>query len=123
MTKRRAHFHSLWLLPILVLRGLMPAGTMLDVSNGSPSVVMCSGGFFTVSTGSHHNDSTTQHNAEHYSVCPFAMALGAATPVNIVSLVNFATFIVTDNVVTVASHNSLSGPIRTHLSRAPPALS
>ena len=118
MTNRRTHFHSFWLLPILVLRGLMPVGYMLDVSNGNPSVVMCSGGFLKT-FGHFHNGGSA---AQHYSVCPFAMALGSAAPTTIIAIVDTTTLIIKDAAVNPASRIALSGSVRTHLSRGPPCL-
>lgn len=124
MTKRRAQAFIFWLLPILVLRALMPIGSMLEFSNGTPTVVMCSESLGQVTTQSADTDTThqvTQHGDQH-SVCPFAISLAAAPPVESTftadSLFSAVTlqFFVTD-------HHAASGPYRIILTRGPPSLS
>lgn len=125
MTKRRAQSFVFWLLPILVLRALMPVGTMLDVSGGRTTVVMCSEGFAKAATPSGDASTTrgqvTQHGDQH-SVCPFAMALGATAPVEVAIVVHSSSVSTTlDHGVAV--HHSPSGPSRIHSNRGPPAYS
>jgi len=123
MTKRRAQAFVFWLLPILVLRALMPIGSMLDFSSGTPTVVMCSTDYTKAASQSGEASTTHQQATEHgdqHSVCPFAAALAAAPPVestfNADSLFSAVTlqFFVTD-------HHAVSGPSRINLTRGPPS--
>ena len=124
MLKHRAQLISLWLLPVLVMRALVPAGYMLDVSRGSAAVVMCSENFDTRTDHSRFGDSTIpqggQHNSNEHSICPFALALGVALPaetsITLASTFSFATF---DH--DAAIHVSPFGPSRINLTRGPPA--
>ena len=121
MSKHRAHSFIFWLLPILVLRALMPVGTMLDVSHGNTAIVMCSGTLSTISAdvaNSASHDRAAQHGEQH-SVCPFVLALGTAPAtepvVHIDTGINLSTL---DH--PIATRFSAFGPSRIYVNRGPP---
>ena len=130
-----------WLLPLFALRGLVPAGFMLDASHGGLSMVICSGGVYkTVQVdrnghfagapvaADHASDSTaTGHDSsgthESASLCPFAVAPGAA-PMAAALPVALGSAVVVDKLTDdVAGLHSPFGPARTQQSRAPPYFS
>jgi hypothetical protein len=111
-----------WLLPVLVLRALIPTGFMLEFADGRMSMVLCSGVVHTPGQHDHHGGSGS--NAQSHqggSLCPFAAALGVPAlvaasmpivlPAPVQALHSFAVPL-----------DSPFGPERTQQSRAPPAL-
>ena len=93
MKLRRFNRWILWLLPLLAVRALVPAGFMLSAQNGALQIVLCSGNGPVAVTPSapsaheHHHDGG-QAGSEHHSgsgahgssVCPFALAAMAYLP-------------------------------------------
>jgi hypothetical protein len=138
MTAKRK-FTLIWLLlPLLLLRGLVPAGFMIDASGGSLSIVMCGGDGPLNTAVSEHNSHAMHHaqqqgdeHAGHHgsghdqhknSICPFAIAGSAATFVSVPSLpVNIEP--VRTEATDVVAFRGLHGPSRAQQSRAPPYLS
>ena len=106
------------LLPLMVLRGLLPAGYMADVRNGELRIVMCSAGLAVLGDdhGKHPQGSTD---------CPFALAhaaviapplqplLALLAPAPALRFTSFAGAVLPPS----------TGPPRTTLVRGPPALS
>jgi hypothetical protein len=73
--RRHLHLVIALLLPLMVLRGLLPAGFMPAVRNGELRITMCSDG---LQTGTR----TPQHPDQHIrdDACPFAVAATLAPP-------------------------------------------
>jgi hypothetical protein len=82
------------LLPLLILRSVLPAGFMLSFDGGAPRIVFCSGQLAAPSDASHGPDRAhlAGHGQEHHhggdhsnnhssghdrQVCPFALAASA----------------------------------------------
>lgn len=65
------------LLPLMTLRGLLPAGYMAGMQNGELRIVMCSDGLQGAAKQAPQN-----HSGQHASddACPFAMAAALAPP-------------------------------------------
>jgi hypothetical protein len=128
-TKRK--FNLIWLLlPFLLVRGLVPAGFMIDASSGSLSIVMCGGeGPLNVTAlaehsghAMHHAHHGNDHEKHKGSICPFAIAGSSATFASIPSLpVDIEP--VRTRAADVTAFHGLYGPSRTQQSRAPPFLS
>jgi hypothetical protein len=130
---------SLWLwllLPLLFLRGLVPAGYMIAVTENGLEIVLCDSGIYRDSAVAQQLASTQQgseHPGEHHhhgkgnvqhdhSICPFAVAAtGAPAPelpeLNTGSEVGVGSFMEDCRIIA-----GLSGPSRAQQSRAPPAL-
>ena len=127
-TKRK--FKLIWLLlPFLLVRGLVPAGFMIDAASGGLSIVMCGGeGPLKVAApehsghAMHHGQHGNDHEKHKGSICPFAIAGSAATFTSIPSLPVDIEPVRTFAADTIAFHG-LYGPSRTQQSRAPPYLS
>jgi hypothetical protein len=151
MTASRKYTLIWLLLPLLALRGLVPAGFMVDTSGGAFSIVMCGGdGPLAIAAPNEHSGHATDHDqtahdhmdhghmdhdqmahANHHdghekhknSICPFAMAGSAATVANISSVpVDIEPGPFFAATDIVAFHG-LSGPSRAQQSRAPPHFS
>jgi hypothetical protein len=114
----------MWLLlPLLALRGLVPAGYMIDVTERGLSLVVCESGIYKDAVphndGEHHHEKNS-HGGHDHSICPFAVAaLGAPAPnvVTLATVVEVAIDRVRDSADVVAS---CFGPSRAQQSRAPP---
>jgi hypothetical protein len=125
LDRRRARNLLHWLLPLLVLRLLLPLGVMPGVAHGAPALVLCSlysaasphAGAPDVGGGSGPHDHAAQTS------CPFAAAAHVA-PVLAFEPVQFtfAAVLITADAKTGRAL-ALIGPPRSHLSRAPPAFS
>lgn len=119
MTKRRPHRFALWLLPLLLLKGLVPVGFMLDVSSDNVAMIVCPGHHSVPSGGEQHKPTPS---SESGLVCPFAAASGAAT-LNSVASLSLEPLVVSANVPTDSPSFDLPfGPRRVQQSRAPPTL-
>jgi len=124
MTTNRAQAFVFWLLPILVLRALMPVGLMLDTSRNGVAIVMCSGDTYQGVTHTSNDNfgtsrpQTSQHDDQH-SVCPFSVALAAAPTVQSTFIVD-STFASATPDARVTSPQSTYGPSRINLTRGPP---
>ncbi|HYM33857.1 MAG TPA: DUF2946 family protein [Steroidobacteraceae bacterium] len=130
MTPVRKH-RILWLLlPLLALRGLVPAGYMIDATEHGLSIVVCESGIYgdllaSDATKHHHGHHTSDsHRSQHdHSICPFAIAAtGAPAPsaVTLATVVDVAIDRVRDTHVVIANR---FGPSRAQQSRAPPYFS
>jgi hypothetical protein len=145
MTTRRTS-RLIWLLvSLFALRGLIPAGYMLDTTGGSLSIVMCggngplkpsapdphlghaghehhhahgAGGDAGAAVGGGHEE----HDKHSGSMCPFALAGSAPTPSMASPPIALAQTQSVD-VVKVVSFHGLFGPSRAQQSRAPPYFS
>jgi hypothetical protein len=127
MMKVRKHV-LLWMLPLLALRALVPAGFMIDTSHGAMSVVVCPGHQTQSPHGATSDDATSDDatkagNDDSVSICAFAAAAGAAlaSDVPTVSLASALAGELLSNDVTAL--DLPFGPTRTQQSRAPPYFS
>lgn len=77
ITRRHLHLAIALLLPLMVLRALLPAGYMPVAGDGAPRLVMCSGGFAALSGDSDGTDESLPQIAQN---CLFAHASSAAPP-------------------------------------------
>jgi len=126
MTHRRAHTLICWLLPLLALRGLVPVGFMIDVSQGDVAMVVCPGHHIVANEGSGtsgHGEHGTPAKQLSTAPCPFVVAAGGAPlatvlpiPMELAQIVA----VVTDDFV---GPELPFGPTRTQQSRAPPYFS
>jgi hypothetical protein len=122
MTQQRARTLAHWLLPLLVLRLLLPLGVMPGVAHGAAALVLCSlhlDAPAAAQPGTHdpgHPEAQTDH-------CPFGAAAHLA-PFTALAPLRFAFAEVR---ITVDAETgralALLGPPRAQLSRAPPAFS
>jgi hypothetical protein len=125
LDRRRARTLAYWLLPLWVLRLLLPVGVMPGMAHGAPALVLCSLSLHfdaSLDAGRAHSpgghDPTTQPDQ-----CPFGTAAHLA-PVTAIEPIRFgfATVLVTVDAETGRAL-ALIGPPRTQLSRAPPTFS
>jgi hypothetical protein len=115
MTRRRAEFWMLWLLPLLVMRLLLPTGVMPARSNHGFALVLCS---------VQHLRSAPQPGQAHAdTLCPFAAAASAAPPSAQVQPPLPLMLSRQLQVACTAQCNAQSGTVRTQLARAPPSFS
>ena len=126
MSMRRTRKIILWLLPLFALRGVVPAGTMLDIaSDGRIEVVMCDG--MARAAGGHiahaHHHDHGNHSQHDTAQCPFAVAASAATTPSIPVLPAAVAPVRFVDVVDTIEFIGLFGPSRAQQSRAPPVLS
>ena len=139
--KSAVRLWSWLLLALIALRGLVPAGYMIDVSANGLSLVVCGSGIYaaaaqsTAIQGEHHahhhgdghhgdgaNDSSQALETDH-SICPFAVAAtGASAPSLPAMLVVGETIIDRLAGRSVLVFSSF-GPSRAQQSRAPPSFS
>ncbi|HXC60382.1 MAG TPA: hypothetical protein VN645_13795 [Steroidobacteraceae bacterium] len=82
LTRRRIDFVIALLLPLMVLRGLLPAGYMPVNQNGEIRIAMCSDGRYVAGT---ERDTRQAPSGRHElpsdsSPCPFASAAVNAAP-------------------------------------------
>ena len=114
MWKLRKHL-LIWLLPLLALRALVPAGFMIDTSHGAVSVIVCPG-----HEVPHHPDNSGKTGATaSVSICAFAAASGAA-PIIDVPVIALASALADQVSSDVSTLDFPFGPTRAQQSRAPP---
>jgi hypothetical protein len=129
MTSRRTHKIIWWLLPLLALRSLVPAGLMIDTSQGGVSMVVCTGVHKSTPMEERGAPATTthdhlgQHGHDSNAICPFAVAAtGAPTPAVLPMVLGAVSVIDAISSDVVAFHSTF-GPLRVQQSRAPPYFS
>ena len=115
----RRHLHLLiaLLLPLMVVRGLLPAGYMPVAEGGELRMVLCSDGLVLPSGG----QDTGDHAPGSGGDCLFAHAAASAPPPAIVSLNPFG-FAEGTTVHTPGAQQSPGLILRAQSSRGPPAL-
>lgn len=125
MIRRRNMPHLLALmLPLMLLRALLPAGYMPVVEQGALRIVLCSAGL-ALYTSAHNSDHGSDEHAPRAisADCAFAYASPAAPPVH------YAAAVTTLPIQWPAAFGATlqlppsTGPPRTAGARAPPALS
>jgi hypothetical protein len=126
MTSQRKFKLTWLLLPLFVLRGLVPAGFMIDTSSNGLSMVICSGGVYKTVMVDHGDQApVTDHGQQTQhgdSICPFAAAATGAPPSNDVPML-FGVSVGGAAISHVDQFHSSFGPSRTQQSRAPPSFS
>ncbi len=126
MSRRRTESWMLWLLPLFVLRLLLPTGVMPGQEPRGAALVLCSTRVLqpasSASTASErHSSRPGSTHAE--ALCPFAAAATLAAPST--WALQQPSPLLQDRVVQCpnAQCTAPSGPPRSQLSRAPPLLS
>jgi hypothetical protein len=121
ISRRHLRLTIALLLPLMVLRAMLPAGYMPVTENGELRMVMCSAGMQLPGNGD-GNDHNNHQPASDTGSCPFASALVSVPPVQYVAAVVTA---VEFGFSTQAADElpPSTGPPRTTAARAPPALS
>lgn len=123
ITRRHLRRVLALLLPLMVLRALLPAGYMPAAHDGGLRIVMCSAGL-ALPAGDHDNNSGEGNQpAAGSDDCPFAHAAISAPPVQFIAAgiepLRDARFVSS----TTDGLPPSTGPPRTAAARAPPALS
>ncbi len=83
MTRRRLHLVIALLLPLMVLRAMLPAGYMPVTENGTLRIAMCSDGLYSAATVPSSDSTTDRGNHElpaGSGDCAFANAATSAPP-------------------------------------------
>jgi hypothetical protein len=138
MTHRRIHKLIWWLLPLFALRGLVPVGFMVNVSDGDLSMAVCPMhqsavvgrstvdrsllDLVTGQTDSSQADSSQNKN-DSKSECPFAAALSSATFVGVSTPAQIPASAGGFNRSETTVAHVPFGPSRAQQSRAPPRYS
>lgn len=135
---------SLWILPLLVARALIPTGFMLSLEAGRLQLMFCPSGVVQPlgvqqgaqqladaehqgmhHAGMHHDGGTDQasssHAAQDSAPCPFSLA-ASATPSAIAYLADVVTTLRGERFEFISEPNVRVGPIRTDRARGPPNL-
>ena len=115
MSRHRAEFWMLWLLPLLVMRLLLPSGVMPAHSPHGFALVLCS--------SQHLRSAPDAGNAHADALCPFAAAVTAAPPTSLIEPVAAATQSSLAALTCRAQCVGQSGAARTQVARAPPSFS
>jgi hypothetical protein len=115
MTRRRAEFWMLWLLPLLVMRLLLPTGVMPARSTHGVALVLCS--------IQHLRSAPESGHAHAEPLCPFAAAASAAPPSALIGPALPDALSNQSPMVCEAQCTGQSGAPRTQLARAPPSFS
>ena len=116
----RRHLHLLiaLLLPLMVMRGMLPAGYMAVAEDGKLRIVMCSAGL--VVPGDSGSD-TDDHRLPDSGNCLFAHAATVAPPIQAVLAITTAPVLVPLPADNSTSPPPATGPPRLAGARAPPA--
>ncbi len=118
ITRRRLELVVLLMLPLLLLRGLLPAGYMVDTQQGELRVVMCSDGLLPpAADGLGDNGHAVSDSAD----CPFALSAASAPPVQFVTGVVQPVLEARFISLAAAQLPPATGPPRLSAARAPPA--
>jgi hypothetical protein len=117
----RRHLHLLiaLLLPLMVMRGLLPAGYMAVAEEGELRIVMCSAGLAMPGDAGSGSDSD-DNPAPDSGNCLFAHAATVAPPVQVVLAVTTAPVFVPLPSDDSTSLPPATGPPRLAAARAPP---
>jgi hypothetical protein len=113
MTRRCAEFWMLWLLPLLVMRLLLPTGVMPARSSHGVALVLCRPQPIRSAPAAGHT------HAE--ALCPFASAAPPAPPATLVRSALAATPSDHPSAARQAQCSGQSGAPRSQLVRAPPS--
>jgi hypothetical protein len=132
MRRRHLKLLSFWILPLLLLRALIPTGFMLSVDAGSLQLTFCPAVVQPQEPSahehlSHHhsgaaNDAATNDPAgnEHGAPCPFSLVASAA-PGDVPYIQDSASQPSDERFQFVSAPTVRVGPVRTDRIRGPPA--
>jgi hypothetical protein len=122
ISRRRLELAILLMLPLMLLRGLLPAGYMVSGQQGELRVVMCADGL-QAAPGDHAGTGEGHPDLSGTGDCPFAQATFHAPPVQFVAGV--VAPISEIRFISSAAEQlpPATGPPRQRAARAPPALS
>jgi hypothetical protein len=130
---------SLWILPLLLARALIPTGFMLSVEAGQLQLMFCPAGVVQPPAhsehhkhdvgmhhgGMHHGGDTDQASSSHASQdsapCPFSL-VASATPSAIAYLAVVVTDLRDERFEFLSAPTFRVGPIRSDRIRGPPSL-
>ena len=136
---RRNHLKllSLWILPLLLARALIPTGFMLSVDAGRLQLMFCPagvvqplGGQQGAHAGMHHegmhhggnaDQASSSHAAQDSAPCPFSL-VASATPSAIAYLANVVSQLRDERLEFLSAPTFRVGPIRSDRIRGPPSL-
>lgn len=132
---RRHHLKllSLWILPLLLARALIPTGFMLSVDAGSLRLMFCPAGVVqqqskrlesTHHAGMHHADTVADDSASHYddnAPCPFSLVASAALA-DVAHLQGSVDRPSDERFEFISAPTVRVGPVRTDRIRGPPAI-
>jgi hypothetical protein len=137
MRRRHLQLLSLWILPLLLARALIPIGFMLSVDAGSLRLTFCPSGVIQPRdslvpqqlersahhAGMHHagaaDDEAASHN-DNNAPCPFSL-VAAATPSDVPYLHDSLGSPSAERFDFISAPTIRVGPIRTDPIRGPPA--
>jgi len=115
MTRRRSEVWMLWLLPLLVMRLLLPIGVMPARSTHGFALVLCS--------VQHLRSAPQPGHAHAEALCPFAAAASAAPPSALIQPALPLALARQSLIACTAQCSGQSGAPRSQLARAPPSFS
>ncbi len=138
---RRHHLKllSLWILPLLLARALIPTGFMLSVEVGQLQLMFCPAGVVQapgmqagmqhaehhMHGGMHHggdaDQASSSHAAQDSAPCPFSL-VASATPSAISYLADVVTALRDERFEFISAPTFRAGPIRSDRIRGPPSL-
>jgi hypothetical protein len=133
MRRRHLKLLSLWILPLLLARALIPTGFMLTVDAGSLQLTFCPAGVVRLQSkqlehsahaGMHHADAADQESASHNddnAPCPFSLVASAA-PGDVPYLHDSTSGPSDERLEFISAPTLRVGPIRTDRIRGPPAI-
>lgn len=143
MRRRHLNWLSLWILPLLLARALIPAGFMLSVDAGQLQLMFCPSGVVQLPgktqgsehaehqahaqhhPGMHHDGGTDQasstHAAQDNAPCPFSL-VASATPSQVPYLADVIAAPSDERFQFLSAPTFRVGPIRTDRIRGPPSL-
>jgi hypothetical protein len=125
-TRRHTRFLIALLLPLMVLRAMLPAGYMPVAENGALRIIMCSDGIYASAADQGAKQTTTNNDHKappNYSDCPFAHAAVDAPPVVVTALLVDAPLTLAFNTSARAQLPLTTGPPRQLSARGPPTIS
>jgi hypothetical protein len=132
MNRRRVHRWVLWLLPLLLLRAVVPVGFMVSADASGLQLVICSGTTQLANAAEnhaahhhHHADGANAESAaassdERSALCPFALAASSST--HEIAFAATSPQPVAHEQPTESLLAGASGPIRADCIRGPPIL-
>jgi hypothetical protein len=130
---------SLWIVPLLVVRALIPAGFMLSVEAGRLQLMFCPSGVVRLleeqlsggqqahaehHQGMHHGggaDEASRSHAQDNAPCPFSL-VASATPSSIPYVADVVTAPRDERFEFLSAPTFRVGPTRTDRIRGPPSL-
>lgn len=122
MTRRRAENWIVWLLPLLMLRLLLPVGVMPAAGPQGTGFVLCTAQFGVNAAAANHT-APIRGSSHADSLCPFAAAAAGAPTPSVRPMAARGVAVILPELSIVAGMPSASGPVRSQTSRAPPQLS